>query len=192
MSSQSFGQIIPVLGTGQTFTGAPTMLYPPKIKARPVLATTPNPIFFGSTMVVVPNASGGGDNWQSVADFIAGGGTMTAARFAGIAVRNVTATLGFPYPPGGAIIGSYLQGTQCEGLVWGDVGVTINVGTPVSQGPVYLRILVNGSIPAGKVGDLEAAADGTNTIELSGVVFTNGVLDQNNNTGITLLTQQSA
>jgi hypothetical protein len=50
----------------------------------------------------------------------------------------------------------------------GSIPVTINNGTPVSQNPVFVRTVLNGSIPAGVVGGFEAVADGTIAAVLTG------------------------
>lgn len=187
----SFGTTIPVTGLNLGYPGQMTRLVDSIITARPVLPTTPNPIQFGQSLVIVPTA-GGGDNYQSVADFIAGGGTMTAALFAGVANREVKTLLMYSTLGNGNSttpqIGQYAQNEECEGIERGSCIVTCNVGTPISQGPVYLRIALNGAFPAGVVGGFEAAADGSNTVNLGplGVVFRTGNIDANKSVEITL------
>lgn len=108
--------------------------------------------------------------------------------FAGIAGREVKTQLTYPITPGSSLIGSYAPGEMTEVMVGrGSIIVAINAGTPISNGQVYMRVALNGAIPAGLVGDLEAAPDGVNTVALTGVVFKTGVLDANNLAEITFL-----
>jgi hypothetical protein len=188
----AFGKVLPVIGLNLGFPGAWSRTGEKVVTARQLLATTPTPLYFGDTAVIVPDALGGTN--QSVRDFIAGGGTMTPALFAGIAYREIKTQLTFPYTPGAAEIGSYLPGEMSEILERGSVVVPLLVGTPASQGNVYLRIALNGGIPAGVVGGIEAAADGANTINLGtvGVVFRTGVVDANGNVEITLRSRNAA
>lgn len=117
---------------------------------------------------------------------------LTYATFGGIAVREVKTQLGYPVPPGTSQIGYYAPGQMCEALVAGSIMAKINVGTPVQSGSVYLRAIVNGSIPAGLLGDLEAAPDGVNNILLPNVTFKTGTLDANNVAELTLLVRVAA
>lgn len=187
-----FGQVVPVTGPLNGFPGKVTRLGERVIAARQVLSTTTNPIPFGTGVVIVPDSTGG--TYQSIADFIAGSGTFTAGKFAGVAIAEVETT--GPYTsyqqPSSPLTGSYLQGLMAEVLERGSIAVQINVGTPQSQGTVYVRTELNGGIPAGIVGDFEAAADGSNTVALVGVVFRTGVLDANNIAEITMLERQAA
>jgi hypothetical protein len=153
-----------------------------------VLTTTANPIKFGDTVVI--NAAT--NSYQSVADFIAGGGTMTAALFAGIALEEVKTSGSFPSTPGVDVVGSYPPGDYADVQNFGSVIVSVNAGTPASQGPVYLRISANASVPTGVVGGLEAASDTTHTIALTGVVFTTGSMDSSNSAEITMLNRVAA
>lgn len=187
----NFGQNVPVTGPLTGFPGKISRLGERVVASRQVLSTTTNPILFGAPVVLVPDSLGG--TYQSVADFIAGGGTFTAALFAGIAVADVDTALSYPVTPGALIIGGYQPGLMADVLERGSATVTLNVpGTPVAGGPVYVRKVVNGSIPAGLVGDLEGAADGSNTVLLTGVVFRTGVVDANNSAEITLLNRVAA
>ena len=188
-----FGQVIPVTNLNLGFPGRISELGDPLPIAKPVLGTTPHNIAFGAPVVVIPNASGGGDTVQSVADFIAGGGTFTAAKFGGVAISNVKVQFGYPSNPDVPQVGSYAPNETCNFLVRGTVDVVINNGTPASQGTVYVRVAANASLPNTSVGDFEAAADGTNTVALTGVVFRNGnLVDANNVFEITILERVAA
>jgi hypothetical protein len=188
----SFGGVIPVTQLNLGFIGNVSRLGERVIAARQVLNTTANPISFGDPVIIVADSLGG--TYQNVKDFIAGAGTFTAAKFAGVAVRNVKTqlaytTLSVVQTP---LIGQYLQGQMAEVLERGSITIKINNGTPVSQNPVYVRTVFNGAIPAGVVGGFEAVADGTNTVVLTNVVFRTGVLDANGIAEITLLSRVAA
>jgi hypothetical protein len=168
----------------------------PLVVAKVVLATTPNTIPFGTPVVVIPT-TGGGDSVVGVVDYVGTGsgqqsGTLTAAKFAGVAVREVKSMLTYPVNPDVPQTGSYAADQECEFLVRGTISVVINHGTPASQGAVYVRVALNGAIPAGVVGGFEAAADGGNTVALTNVVFKNGNMDANNVTEITLINRAAA
>ena len=187
-----FTQVLPVIGMNNGFVGSFTRTGERVIAARPVLASTPTPIYFGDSVVIVPDSSGG--TYQSVRDFISGGGTMTAARFAGVSHREVKTQVIFPVTPGVQMTGQYIPGELAEVGERGSMLVACNVGSPQTQGAVYLRIALNGAIPAGVVGGFEAAADGANTVNLGplGVVWRTGVVDANGLAEITMLNRVAA
>lgn len=195
----SFGSVIPVTGLMTGFVGQVSRIEDAIITARPVLATTPNPIPFGAPMVIVPTV-GGGDSFQSVADYIAGGGTFTAAKLAAIAIREVKTNLQSFLSIGNnspQSIGSYQPGEICEGLERSSITVLINNGVPVSQAPVFVRIAQSAGIPAGVVGGFEAVIDPVtpaNTIVVPNLVFRTGKSDQglNNVYEVTLLSRVAA
>jgi hypothetical protein len=157
------------------------------IAARPVKSTDPLGPKFGDPLVINVDSTGG--TLSSVADYITGGGSFTAAKFAGVAAREVKAVN--TYSPAPTFVG-YLPGDIADAIERGSVSVKVNVGTPVSGGTVYVRVLANGSIPAGVVGGFEAAADSTNTIALTGVVFRTGAIDANGVSEITLVNRVAA
>lgn len=188
----SFGGVIPVTSLNLGYPGNASRLGERVIAARQVLTTTPNAIVFGDPVVIVPDSLGG--TYQSVKDFIATPATFTAARFAGVAVRNVKTMLQFVAwgTVQSAQFGQFAPGSMAEVLERGSITVKINNGTPVSQNPVYIRTVFNGAIPAGLVGGFEAVADGTNSVVVPGVLFRTGVLDSNGVAEITLTTRVSA
>jgi hypothetical protein len=186
-----FGKVIPITGLNLGFPGQVSRLGKRTIVARQLLSTTPSPLFFGAPAVIVTAS----DTIQSVADFIVGGGTFTAGLFAGVAVREVQTTLGFPYSPNVDVIGSYLQGNMAELLEEGTITVPLQVavpGSPVSQGPVYIRKLANGTYPSALVGAFEAVADSTNSILIPGVVWRTSQVDANGMAEITILNRVAA
>lgn len=102
------------------------------------------------------------------------GASNTPAQFAGVAVREVKQTADY-YSPAG----SYLPGQPADVIKRGSVDVVCNVGNPTAGGAVYIRTAANASIPTGFVGGFEAAADGTNTIQLTNVQWKTGNMDAN-------------
>ena len=112
-------------------------------------------------------------SYSSVAAYIGAGNAFTAAKFAGCAVREVKTPTSFLAQN---TIGDYLPGQYLPVLERGSMSVTCNVGTPVANGPVYVRVTVNAAIPAGVVGGFEAVADTTNAAYT--VLLTNAVWHQ--------------
>lgn len=112
---------------------------------------------------------------QSVADFIAGGGTFTASLFAGIAVGefHLSLSLGATTSTNPAV-GQYVPGQMAGVLRRGNAIVQVNNGTPTPGAPVYIRISTSASVPAGVVGQFEATSDSSHTVELTNVVFYTG------------------
>ena len=163
MSAGGFGTVIPVLSLNNGFPGNISRVGERVIHSRQVLPSTPNAILFGQGCVIVPDSTGG--TIQSLADFINGGGVFIPSQFAGVAVRNVKTNLNYstlgnvnnqtPY------FGSFAPGTIGGLLERGSVDVYVANGQPISQGPVYTRLALNGAIPAGTVGDFEAVPDGS-------------------------------
>lgn len=191
----SFGTTIPVTGLNLGSIGQVSRLGERVITSRPVFAGTGfTNISFGDTVVI--NTTTAPDSYQSVAGFIAAGGTFTAALFAGIANREVKTNLNFTSlgNNGAPQTAYYAPNEMGEALERGSIVVKINNGTPVSQNPLFVRIALNGAIPAGVVGGLEAVADGSNTVSLAaiGVIFRTGVLDANGCAEITLKTRVAA
>lgn len=184
-----FGAVLSVTGLLSGFPGHITRGggAPQNVSSKQVLTSTPNPISFGQALVII----GASNSYQSVADFILGGGTMSAALFAGIAVEEVKTSGSFPSVPGANVVGSYVPGEYADGFNFGSILVTVNNGTPVSQAPVYLRIAANVAVPNGVIGGFEAIST-TGTIVLPGVVFTTGSMDSNNTAEITLLNRVAA
>jgi hypothetical protein len=112
------------------------------------------------------------------------GATGTAATFAGIALREVKQAVDYYH---GA--GSYIPGEAMDVMERGSVAVKCNVGTPTAGGKVYVRIAANSSIPLGVVGQFEAAADSTNTVEITNARWKTGKIDNNKVAELTILTR---
>ncbi|MEC2131680.1 hypothetical protein P9G84_22400 [Brevibacillus centrosporus] len=114
------------------------------------------------------------------------GADGTAATFAGVAVREVKQTTDYF-----ASQGYYSPGHTCDVIERGSVTVVCNVGTPTAGGDVYVRVAANAAIPTGVIGGFEAAADGSNTVKLTGVKWKTGKLDPNKVAEITILSRNN-
>jgi hypothetical protein len=202
----TFGAVIPVTGLNIGFPGQPSRTGEKVVVARQADPANAHNISFGQAVVILssastPAASASGatpGTYQSVADFIAAGGTFTAAKFAGIAIREVKTNLLYTtlvQPNTTSQLGYYAPGEECEVLERGSIVVTLQIAAAVtiaSQGTVYIRVAANGAYPSAVVGGIEGVADGANTVALSNVVFRTGVLDANNSVEITLLNRVAA
>lgn len=158
MSTMGFGTTIPVLSLNLGFPGTPSRGFRQTV-ARQVLASTPNPIKFGDAVTLIPDSTGG--KWQSIADFIAGGGTFAAKLFAGIAQRNVKTNLSYSTlgNVGAPSFGQFAPGSMGEAMEQGSITVVCNNGQPVASNAIYIRVALDAAIPAGVVGGVEAVAD---------------------------------
>jgi hypothetical protein len=143
------------------------------VRSRAVKSDSAN-INFGDPFVV--NSDG------TVSKF---GASNTAAQFAGIAARRVKSATVYPNQS----LAYYAANELLDGVERGGVCVVCNVGTPTVGGAVYLRIALNGSIPDGVVGGFEAAADSTNTIQLTNVKW-GTTKDSNGVAELIILTRQ--
>jgi hypothetical protein len=197
------GAVIPVTGLNLGFPGQPSRTGEKVVTARQVDSAAAHNINFGQGVVILsatttPAASiATPGTLMSIADFIAAGGTFTAAKFAGVAIREVKTQLLYTsliQPASVTALGYYAPSEECEILTRGSIIVSIpaGTGTPAPEAPVFVRTALNGAFPNGTVGDFEAQADGGNTVQLTNVVFRTGVLDANGSAEITLLTRVSA
>ncbi len=118
----------------------------------------------------------------------------TAAQFGGIAVREVKQAVSYNFVGQTPAPAQYSQGYPCDVLQRGTLTAVCNNGTPVSGGPVYVRVALNGAIPNGVVGGFEAVADGTNTVVLPASVaaWKSDSLDANNVGELVVLNRASA
>lgn len=116
------------------------------------------------------------------------GSDFTAAKFGGVALRVVKQATAYDDQTATA----YHEKDLVNVINRGAVVVTCNHGTPTAGGPVFVRIATNASIAAGVVGGFEAEADGSNTVQLTNVQWTNGYVDANGVAEITILTRLNA
>lgn len=137
----------------------------PYIQAKPVKSTS-LPIFFGTG--VMANT----DGTYSAVD-----GTTTATNFAGIAVQEFKQALAYPFPSPIAANGSYVATQQADCLKRGEAFVFCRAGTPTVGGTVYMRIVLNGSLPLEALGEFRATADSTNTIALTNATWDKASVD---------------
>lgn len=112
------------------------------------------------------------------------GANNTESDFVGIAVREVKQAIDYNTSSSG-----YLDKERTDALNRGYICVKVNNGKPKANGKVHIRIKENVAIPKGIIGEFEAEADGSNTIELTNVRFTSGELDSNGVAEVTILSR---
>jgi hypothetical protein len=148
----------------------------------------------GVTVTMSANAAAT-ESAGSPVSFYTGGIALVSTTPLGVAISNVRTNPNFPmagnmgvYTPGGI----YVPGNVADVLVQGTVNVQVNNGTPTAGGPVYIRVALNGLIPAGYVGGFEAVVDPNtagNTILVNGMKFKTGVLGTDGTAQLTIPTR---
>ena len=108
-----------------------------------------------------------------------------ASDVAGIAVREVVQANTFN-PQSNP---DYLDGQPCDVMVRGNVTVKCQRGTPSAGSAVYVRIIENASYPTAVIGGFEASSDSTNTIQVTNIEWTTGIVDANGMTEVTIKTR---
>lgn len=131
-------------------------------------------ISFGHAVVLTND-----NKWDNVVE-----GT-TAAQIAGIAVREVVQANTFD-PQSNP---DYMAETPCDVMVRGNCTVKCQRGTPKSGDAVYVRVKANTTYQDAVVGGLEATADAANTVQVTNIEWTTGVMDANEMTEITIKTR---
>lgn len=131
-------------------------------------------ISFGHAVVLTND-----NKWDNVVE-----GT-TAAQIAGIAVREVVQANTFD-PQSNP---DYMAETPCDVMVRGNCTVKCQRGTPKSGDAVYVRVKANVAYQDAVVGGLEATADAVNTVQVTNIEWTTGVMDANGMTEITIKTR---
>ncbi|KAA6459646.1 hypothetical protein DYQ86_16130 [Acidobacteria bacterium AB60] len=156
--------VIPVTGLVLGPIGTISQTDFPLISPRQVNPTDTNNLAFGETFVLNAN-----NTYSSVKQYIAS--NSVAALLAllngtpscpiGIA-KDAVETNGY-YPLNGGTnmpAGYYAPGMMVNGLTRGTISAQINNGGAANAGtPVYMRLVANGSIPAGVLGGLESTSD---------------------------------
>jgi len=182
--------VIPVRGLYLGFVGNVSNEGYSLRKPRLVKASDPNPIVFGETLTLNSD-----NTYSSIKSFVAASGTVTAGMALGIAASNVNINPAYntqgsagANTPGG----KYNQGEICDALLQGTVNVYCANGTPVAGGNVYLRTALNGAIPNGVIGSLEAAADGGNSVLLTNLKWSTGYLETDGTCQVTILARTIA
>jgi hypothetical protein len=188
------GFVIPLTGPNSGFPGTVSRNGDELIVNRPLNLNDTLPAAFGDVAVLNPDSTGG--TWSSVQSFIAGGGTgaNVLAQLAGLFSRNFKVDLTYPtYGASGANVNQYLPGQLADVLERGVMTVQLRVYStaPVADGQVFVRVALNGAIPAGVIGGLETAADGANTeaVPTSQWAFKTGFVDPNGRTEIVIKTR---
>lgn len=102
--------------------------------------------------------------------------TLTAANFLGITVA--TAQQNNTYPPDNAA-GAYEANGIADVLERGVIIVEVSRGTPTAGGAVYVRTALSTEFPAAEIGDFEASADGSQTVQLTNCCWNTGIVDAN-------------
>lgn len=109
----------------------------------------------------------------------------TATVVAGIAVREVVQANTFD-PQSNP---DYVANVPCDVMVRGNCTVKCQRGTPASGAAVHVRITANNAYPNAVVGGFEAEADDANTIQVTNIEWTTGVMDANGNVEVTIKTR---
>ena len=115
---------------------------------------------------------------------LVGTGT-TAAQVAGIAVREVVQANTFD-PQSNP---DYVPNMPCDVLVRGNCTVKCQRGTPAAGAAVYVRITANATYEDCVVGGFEAEADGVNSVQVTNIEWTSGVVDSNGIAEVTVKTR---
>lgn len=131
-------------------------------------------ISFGHAVVLTND-----NKWGNVVE-----GT-TAAQIAGIAVREVVQANTFD-PQSNP---DYMAETPCDVMVRGNCTVKCQRGTPKSGDAVYVRVKADATYQDAVVGGLEATADAANTVQVTNIEWTTGVMDANGMAEITIKTR---
>lgn len=113
------------------------------------------------------------------------GSETTAVQVAGIAVREVVQANTFN-PQSNP---DYNPKDPCDVLVRGNCVVKCQRGTPKAGAAVYVRTKVNGDYADAVVGGFEAEADGSNSVQVTNIEWTTGVIDTNNIAEVTVKTR---
>jgi hypothetical protein len=161
MPQFSFGQVINVTGPNNGFQGTVSRFGERVIMARQFIPyTATNNLNFGDPAVILPGVGNGGGAVTSVADLVghsAAGIALVASAFAGMAVREVKTQLTYPagQQPGIQQVGYYANEQMSEVLERGNGTILLSVGAPLAEAQVYTRVVLNGAVPAGVIGDWE-------------------------------------
>ena len=131
-------------------------------------------ISFGHAVVLTND-----NKWDNVVE-----GTVVE-QIAGIAVREVVQANTFD-PQSNP---DYMAETPCDVMVRGNCTVKCQRGTPKSGDAVYVRVKANVAYQDAVVGGLEATADAANTVQVTNIEWTTGVMDANGMTEITIKTR---
>lgn len=115
------------------------------------------------------------------------GASATAEQFVGVAGREIKSSLNYLDQSTGA----YNPGDAVSVFQRGSIQVYCQRETPALGGAVYVRITYNGSYENAQVGGFEAAADSSNTVQLTNCQW-GGPPDANGIAELVILTRLNA
>lgn len=121
--------------------------------------------------------------------FQKGDANLTAANFAGIAVREVKQAVTLA-----ADQGQYEALQPCDVLTRGNTVIKLARGTPTAGATVNFRVAVDASITGSAVGDFEVGTIGqsdTSLVALTNVVLTTGEADANGIVEVSIKTRNN-
>ncbi len=179
--------VIPVTGLNLGPVGSVSQSDFPLRTPRQVRPADTKNIAFGEPVVLNDD-----NTYSSVAQFIAGGGTLAATTPLGLAAANTRTNPSFSMAGNSGVMtpaGFYAPGNIADVMSKGTMNVQVNNGTPKAGGTVYIRVAANGAIPAGVVGGIEAVADGANSIAVNCMKFKTGVMGADGTAQVTILTR---
>ena len=116
------------------------------------------------------------------------GAETQADAIAGVAVRDVVQAN--VYDPQSNP--DFVAGAPCDVMTRGNMIVKVQRGTPQAGAAVYVRVALNSSYSTALVGGFEAASDSTNSVQVSNIEWTTGVVDANGMAEITIKTRAKA
>lgn len=164
-----------------------------------VIGTTMTAGFAGSysrqpDMIVVTRPAGGSANIPFGAPLVYSDGAVvqmgasaTAAQFVGVAGREIKSSLTYlEQSPG-----EYAPGDPVSVFERGSIQVYCQRETPALGGAVYVRITANPTYETAVVGGFEAAADSSNTVQLTNCQW-GGPPDANGIAELVILTRNNA
>lgn len=169
LNPQTIGSTMPN-GMAGSYARQPDMI----INTKPAGGETP--INFGLALV-----------YDSNKNVVVPATGATADQFIGIAAREINTALNYlEQTPG-----QYAPGDAVPVFQRGSINVKCQNGTAAVGAPVYMRITYNGTYPNAVVGGFEAAADSTNSVQLTNAQWA-GPADANGIAELRLLTMLNA
>lgn len=125
--------------------------------------------------------------YDSNKNVVVAGTGNTAAQFVGVAAREIKSSLNYLSQG----IGQYAPGDAVPVFMRGSINVKCQNGTPAVGGTVYVRITENEGVEGAVPGGFEAAADSTNSVQLTNAQWA-GAADANGIAELRILTMLNA
>lgn len=152
--------VIPVTGLVLGPIGSISQTDFPITTPRPINASDALVPNFGDAMILNLN-----NTYSSIKQWITNAsGVLKSSTPVCFAQANVKTNTNYPTNGFGSdnSSGYYPAGSEADALTRGTMNVALNNGTPAGAGaPVFIRTVLNGAIPLGVIGGIEAVADGT-------------------------------